>query len=551
MSISESRPRTSARSTYRERRTPVGRPPSSQAEAVTERLRLRRGLGRLLATLLVPGSAQLVAGERRLGLLAIRCWLGMLALIALLLVGLTLFRGTTVAIIAFWPVTALLCLLVVAAGFGWALLFADAWRISRPPELARKHRPGFALLGLVLILACMVGSIGTARTVWAQGALLSSVFAGGGQVEHSAGRINVMLLGADNGDDRVGLRPDSISVASIDAETGRSVLISIPRNLQGAPFPDSSPLKQFYPNGFECAEEQCMINGIYTEATEVHPGLYDESKGDPGLQAMREVVGELVGLQINYYAMVDLAGFENLVDAVGGIRLNLNKAVPVGGGAAPISRYIEPGENITLNGEDALWVARSRAESSDYERMERQKCVMNAMLKQLDPLTVATRFTDIANAGQGIVHTDIPTAEVNNMAELALKARDHDLQTLALVPPKVTPADPDLPAIRTLVADEIAKAEAADQPATPAPAEGGSEAPEAESAEPESTPAEPESSEPDSSDSSGSDSAGSEGSGSDSSGSEGSEAEQSSDSSAGDASTEPEESESEPVCSVA
>ncbi|NYI70192.1 LCP family protein required for cell wall assembly [Naumannella cuiyingiana] len=445
----------------------------SEAAGRSDGIRLRRGMGLLLITLLVPGSAQIAAGNRRLGRLAVRCWLIMLGVVVLFGTGLLLARGATIAVLAFPPVTAALCIAVVAAGIGWALLFADAWRIARPPELARQHRPAFALIALVLALGALLGSAGTARTVWAQGSLLSSVFVGGGQTAPSAGRINVLLLGADDGKGRVGLRPDSMTVASIDAETGRTVLFSIPRNLQGAPFPDSSPLKQFYPDGFRCAEEKCMINGVYTEATEVHKGLYPESVGDPGLQATREVIGELLGLQINYYAMIDLAGFEQLIDAVGGIRLDINKPIPVGGGSSKISRYIQPGKNVLLNGEDALWVARSRAESSDYDRMSRQKCVMNAMLQQLDPVTVLTKFTAIADAGKEIVETDIPTDKVDSMIELALKARSTKISSVAFVPPLIKPAQPDLALIRATVQEKIAAAEAADVPATspPAPAD--------------------------------------------------------------------------------
>jgi anionic cell wall polymer biosynthesis LytR-Cps2A-Psr (LCP) family protein len=71
---------------------------------------------------------------------------------------------------------------------------------------------------------------------------------------------------------------------------------------------------------------------------------------DPGIAATRAVVAETLGLGINYYAMVDMRGFENLIDALGGIRLDIAKAVPIGGGAAKVEGYIQPGTDVTSTG---------------------------------------------------------------------------------------------------------------------------------------------------------------------------------------------------------
>ena len=83
----------------------------------------------------------------------------------------------------------------------------------------------------------MGGFIAVASMVSAQHDLTTTVFGGGGDQVAKQGRYNVLLLGGDAGRDRVGLRPDSMTVASVDAETGRTVLISLPRNLQAVPFP--------------------------------------------------------------------------------------------------------------------------------------------------------------------------------------------------------------------------------------------------------------------------------------------------------------------------
>ena len=139
---------------------------------------------------------------------------------------------------------------------------------------------------------------------------------------------------------------------------------------------------------------------------------------------------------------------------------------------------MKKGKNQHLNGRDALWFARSRSDSSDYDRMARQKCVMSAMLQQLDPVTVLTNFNKIAAAGKEIVATDIPTNRVDTMLDLAMKAKAKPISTIAFVPPTVYPGDPNFDKIHRMVADEVAASEAKDNPsAAPATPVAGSAAP--------------------------------------------------------------------------
>ena len=237
-------------------------------------------------------------------------------------------------------------------------------------------------------------------------------------------------MGGDAGKDRTGLRPDSMTVASVDAETGRTVLISLPRNLEDVPFPESSPLHKKFPNGYSCPDHSCMLNAVYTYAMG-HKDLYPGVR-NPGAQATKEAVEGATGLKINYWALIDLKGFEALVDAVGGITIDVNRDIPIGGGHAKMYGYVKKGKNQHLDGRSALWFARSRSDSSDYDRMARQKCVMSAMLQQLDPVTVLTNFNQIAAAGKEIVATDIPTSRVDTMMDLAMKAKAKPIATLGV-----------------------------------------------------------------------------------------------------------------------
>jgi polyisoprenyl-teichoic acid--peptidoglycan teichoic acid transferase len=166
----------------------------------------------------------------------------------------------------------------------------------------------------------------------------------------------------------------------------------------------------------------------------------------------------ITGLKINYWAFVNLAGFRDLVDAVGGVTLDVRQPIPVGGLGKDVTGYIKPGIR-KLDGYDTLWFARSRDSSDDYSRMARQKCVMNAMLHQLSPQTVLTHFEDIAHASSEMVSTDIPASEVDRFMSLALQAKGQPVSTLSLVPPMINTAEPKIGLIHRKVAQAIATSE--------------------------------------------------------------------------------------------
>jgi LCP family protein required for cell wall assembly len=346
---------------------------------------------------------------------------------------------------------------LIALALGWSFLIIDAWRIANPLALAQRQRLVMTVLNGVMCFSLAGGLLFASHLVAVQRDFIATVFGSGQASAAQDGRYNVLLLGGDAGPERVGIRPDSITVASIDADTGRTVLIGLPRNLAKAPFPDGTVMHDQFPNGFSC--DGCYLNAINTWATD-HASLFPHTR-NPGIVATTEAVEQITGLQINYYALIDLQGFVDLVNAVGGVTIDVHDRIPIGGVGAPITDWIEPGKQ-KLNGFQTLWYARSRATSDDYSRMARQKCVMNAMLHQLDAKTVLTNFGDIAKAGKQIISTSIPAGEVDTFITLSLKARSLPVSSVSLVPPKINTGDPDFDLIRSMVSDAIAAAEAKD-----------------------------------------------------------------------------------------
>ena len=430
---------------------------------LTPQQRLRRAVSLLLLTVAVPGAAQLSFGNRRAGRWMVRIWAGLWLLVALIAAGWFLARGLVLTLVTQPSLLTLAAGGLILLGAVWPVLVADAWRLGQAGLVGARLRRRVTLLAVLLMLVTSLPLFAAGRRVWAAGDLIGSVFGAGHRSASADGRYNVLLLGGDAGADRVGVRPDSITLASIDARTGRAVLVSLPRNLENVPFPNGSLAAKELPDGWSCGDA-CLLNSLYQWGGQ-HPALFPDA-ADPGAEATKQAVSAVTGLKVNYYVLVDLAGFRKLIDAMGGIKLTVSSRVPIGGGTSKVSGYIKPGTR-TLDGYHALWYARSRHGSSDYERMARQRCVMTAMVNQLDPTTLLGRFQQIAGASKDVVSTDIPAAELPRFIQLGTRAKSARITSVQFVPPLIVPSRPDLGLIRRKVAAAI---ESSQRSADPQPA---------------------------------------------------------------------------------
>jgi LCP family protein required for cell wall assembly len=411
----------------------------------------RRAVTLLLLTLVAPGSAQLLVGHRGVGRVALKVAGGVVGLaMALALLGLV-SPGTLVSVLANQTVLRVLHAVLIVLAVAWLALFIDAWRLGVPLALRQRQRLVSTIVTVVLAMVAMSAVLTSSHYVTVARQSLSTIFAGTEPKDPYAGRYNILLLGADAGPGRVGLRPDSITLVSVEEASGRAAMFSFPRNLQRVRFPAGTVMHRHFPDGFNCGDE-CLLNAIYTWATdhkELFPGV-----DDPGIEATKDAVRGLTGLTVHYYALIDMAGFQELVDAVGGITIDVGRDVPITGPGGVHRGTIKAGRQH-MDGYTALWFARSRSGTSDYDRMARQRCVLGAMLDQLDPATVALKFRQIAGAGQRIVSTDMPASKLGAFVDLALKARKHPIVSVQFVPPLIKPARPDLALIKDKVREAL------------------------------------------------------------------------------------------------
>jgi LCP family protein required for cell wall assembly len=272
-------------------------------------------------------------------------------------------------------------------------------------------------------------------------------------------RVNVLLLGGDSGPGRDGVRTDTVVVASIDTHTGATTMFSLPRNLENLPFPAGSPLAAAYPKGFTAPrEDEGLLNAVYRNGPMLHPGLLGATDNE-GADWLKLGVGQALGLHLDYYVLVNMEGFSRLVDDLGGITVNVNYWVPING--IPDSNvlpddYIAPGANQHLDGYHALQYARGRYGLNDYLRMQRQRCVLNAVLQSADPVTVLKDYQQLADTTQGIVRTDIPESVLDDFVSVAVQAKKAQIRSVVFDSSVINPAYPDFTKVRSIVSSALA-----------------------------------------------------------------------------------------------
>jgi polyisoprenyl-teichoic acid--peptidoglycan teichoic acid transferase len=428
------------------------------------------GFGRALALTVVgavfPGSGFLAAGYKKLG------WTLLAGLVVLIALGAYLATsGKHVGIRLAVSPTGLLLIIVAAVGLAvvWALVVIAQYRVLAPESTSTGQHMVGSLLVVLLALGVAAPAFEGAHLAAVQRNLITGLF--GKDVQSatvpdsaksnpwgSKDRVNVLLLGGDGGSDRTGIRTDTDIVASIDTKTGDTITFSLPRNLENLPFPADSPLRKVYPHGFDAgAEEESLLNAVYRNGPRDHPNILGPSD-NPGADFLKLGIGEALGLHIDYYMMVNLDGFSQLIDALGGITVNVNYYVPIGG--EPTLHYlpddyIAPGPNQHMDGARALAYARGRYGLSDYLRMQRQRCMINAIATKADPMTLLSRYQQIAGTAQDIITTDIPQTVVGDFADLALKIKGAGIKSVVFDDSVIKPAYPDYDKIRGIVEDAI------------------------------------------------------------------------------------------------
>lgn len=169
--------------------------------------------------------------------------------------------------------------------------------------------------------------------------------------------------------------------------------------------------------------------------------------------ALAGAIGYSLDVDIDDYALVNMQGFLEVIDAVGGVTLDLSDSVPlppsIPGGKTPIPTSIGPG-TIDMDGTLALAYARSRSADSDYQRMARQRQLLAALGSQVSAGDALRGFGTVTGVLDDSMRTSLSAGEFSDLLD-RLGDNNAINESVGLVPPLITPGSPDYDVIRTVV----------------------------------------------------------------------------------------------------
>jgi len=232
-----------------------------------------------------------------------------------------------------------------------------------------------------------------------------------------SGRTNFLVLGVAGENHSGGDLTDSIIFVSLENQTGKTLVLSLPRDIWVVPL-------------------RTKLNSVYH---------YE------GMEETKKAVGEILGQKTDYSLVVDFNLFTKMVDFLGGVEVEVERALddykyPIAGKENDLcngdpeykcryeSLHFEAGKQ-TMDGDQALKYVRSRnaegEEGTDFARSQRQQRLLLAIQKKVftpQVLFNPKRLTQLANLTFANIKTDIPQSKYTDLFKIALKLRKNNFK---------------------------------------------------------------------------------------------------------------------------
>ncbi len=240
-------------------------------------------------------------------------------------------------------------------------------------------------------------------------------------LKNDNGRTNILIIGRGGENHPGGLLTDSLMVMSIKDE--KAALVSIPRDLQ-------VPIKNHNKNKINTAFSDGYNDYLSTNCKTSKKKNSDAQCIDGALSAganlSKETVSNILDIPVHYYIMVDFEGFKNLIDSVGGVDINVEKAIydpfyPDKNMKGYDPLKIKAGMQH-MNGELALKYARSRETTSDFDRAARQQQILSRLrekISQAGYLANPKKILELVNILGDHVRTDFSVNEIKSLSDTA------------------------------------------------------------------------------------------------------------------------------------
>jgi LCP family protein required for cell wall assembly len=277
----------------------------------------------------------------------------------------------------------------------------------------------FKTIAVVLIAVLAVGGYFAWKTGFvlnkisgSESSSFASLLSGGTAPQSEDGRVNVLLLGMRGANmPGGGLLADSIMVASLDTENNKLALISVPRDLY-VKIPDTN--------------ERGKINSVYSH--------WESGGRGQGMAKMEAMMETITGLKIDHAIAINFAGFQKLIDTVGGVDVRMPK------GFSETQQFVEgnecggsftlPAGTNHLNGEKALCYARARVQTNDFDRSKRQQVILKALKDKMISLGTLADFNKVNNILNIVgdnVKTDMTPDEMKGFYDQYSNMKDADI----------------------------------------------------------------------------------------------------------------------------
>lgn len=431
-----------------------------------------------LLSFLFPGLGQAYAGDRLLAAVFAAPVLLLVLTVGLLVSGVTGNQVNSILSTRF-----LIGVLVAnVALFLWrAASIVHAGFASRAATVEARHRLTGGTVALLLVAAVGMHAWVGFVVLQLEGTL-TQIFANpddgtgnGGQAPGNGGeqnpdpgneepawdgkeRINVLLVGTDAAPGREATLTDVILVVSVDPVERTAEMISVPRDTGFVPLPDTS----IYADGLFPEK----VNELAATASRDPARWCPDGPSDPeacGIDALERSVGLYLGLEIQHFALVDMLGFAEMIDAVGGVDLCLpgtlvdpefNGSLDNQGGDEPL---VLPSGCHRYDGIEALAYTRSRKgwiempdgtrePQTDFSRSERQQAVLLALRDELASADTLFELPSLLGAIGRTISTDFPRERAGDLASLLPLITGPDIERVVLGYPDYVdlPINPDV-----------------------------------------------------------------------------------------------------------
>lgn len=263
-------------------------------------------------------------------------------------------------------------------------------------------------------------------------------------------RVNILLVGVDSAPSRNTQLTDTMLVVSLDPDGTASAMISIPRDLYGAPLPDGTPFNR-------------KLNTLMVYAS-AHPDEFPRG----GVATLKATIGNLLGVPIHYFAAINMFGFKQTVDSIGGVDISVERAINDPTYWDEYDRltgfYLKAG-TYHMDGHTALAFVRSRKGTgdNDFTRADRQQQLLTAIRDKLTAGNLLLALPGLLDAVKNTISTDVPSRRLAELAAAVQGADMSQLQRIVLQPPEFMTVDAHSPAGYILIPNLEAIREIAEQ----------------------------------------------------------------------------------------